>query len=91
MLLAYIAGVIGVLCTRGLRKQRPVRGLLYLLAVYFVAMSVFNQKLSYYLVHIVPWYAALLGIWLDWLWNQHKSLRPVLAATAALVVAPAHD
>ena len=87
VLLAYVAGVIGAVATPGLRKQRPVRGLLYLLLVYFLAMSVFSQKLSYYLVNIVPWYAALLGIWLNWLWNERKGLRPVLAVAAALIMA----
>lgn len=87
VLLAYVAAIIGVIATPGLRKQRPVRGLLYLLAVYFVAMSIFSQKLSYYLVNILPWYAALLGIWLEWVWRTQRSLRLLVAAAAGLAVA----
>jgi hypothetical protein len=85
-LAAYLAAIVGVAATPALRQRRPVRGVLLLLAVYFVAMSVFNQKLNYYLPHILPWYAALLALWVQWLWTMHRRLRPLVGVAAALVV-----
>ena len=85
-LFMYIAAVVGIFSTPALRSQRWVRAVLSLLGVYFVAMSIFNQKLSYYLIHILPWFAALLGIWLCWLWKRHLKLRPLVGLAAALMV-----
>ena len=79
-LIAYLAAVAGCLATSRLRARNPVRLLLVLLAVYFAGMSVFNQKLSYYLIHIVPIYIALLAVWVADLWREHPRLRPGLAA-----------
>ena len=85
-LFAYLAAVMGVLSTKALRKQRPVQGILVLLAIYFVAMSVFGQKLSYYLVNILPWFATILGIWTYFLWNTRRRLRVAIMVFAGLVV-----
>jgi len=86
VLCAYISGIMGVMLTPELRKRERVRGLLILLAVYFAAMSVFNQKLSYYLIHIVPLYAAVLAVWAHWLWNSRPRLRGLVAAAIAIVI-----
>jgi hypothetical protein len=85
-LVAYLAGVAGCLSSASLRKQPSVRLLLVCCAVYFAAMSIFNQKLSYYLIHILPMYAALLAIWLHELWHEHHRLRPVLAMAVGVLV-----
>ncbi len=86
-LAAYLAAVAGCLATPKLRRTSGVRLLLMLLAVYFVAMCLFNQKLSYYLVHILPFYIALLAAWVCHLWESRRRWRPLLAfAVFALVV-----
>jgi hypothetical protein len=85
-LLMYILAILGVLAIRPLRTQPAVRLVLLLLVVYFGAMSIFNQKLSYYFVHILPWYAALVAICGTWLWQRQRRLRPLLAMAAALLV-----
>jgi hypothetical protein len=84
---AYIAGVVGCLATRRLREQNSTRTLLTLLAVYFVAMCLFNQKLHYYLVHIIPFYIALLSIWIVHVWTMHRRLRPVVSCGIVILVA----
>jgi hypothetical protein len=43
-------------------------------------MSVFNQKLSYYLIHILPIYVALLAVVSAWVWNTYRRARPFVAA-----------
>ena len=78
-LLFYVAAIAGALFQPGFRTQRSTRLVLLLLAVYFAALAVFNQKLSYYLIHILPWYIALTALYADWLWTNYLGLRPALA------------
>ncbi|HLH44195.1 MAG TPA: hypothetical protein VKV74_14500 [Bryobacteraceae bacterium] len=85
-LLAYLASVIGCLGDKSLRNSRSIRFLLGLLAVYFVIMSVFNQKLTYYLIHIVPVYIALLAVWCVHLWEVHPRARWLVRLGLVLLV-----
>ncbi|MGD1095596.1 MAG: hypothetical protein ABSB35_26825 [Bryobacteraceae bacterium] len=86
-LLVYLLAVVCSLADSGLRRRPETRLLLALLAVYLVLMSVFNQKLSYYLINIVPIYIALVAIWLVWNWDQYPRLRPILVMAALLLAA----
>lgn len=79
-LAVYLAAVAGALLQPGFRRLSATRLLLLLTAVYFVALSVFNQKLTYYLIHILPWYLALTGLYAMWLLERYRTLRPILAA-----------
>jgi hypothetical protein len=79
-LVAYGASVVVCLIEPRLRNKPSTRLLLLLLAVYFAAMSVFNQKLSYYLIHILPIYVALLAVVSAWVWNNYRRARPLVAA-----------
>jgi hypothetical protein len=81
----YLAAVAGCVTNPRLRRQPAVRLVLLLLAVYFVAMSVFNQKLNYYLIHIVPFYLALLAIWASWLWTTYPAYRRAVVAGILLL------
>lgn len=85
-LLAYLGGVAGCLASRRLRQQESTRVLLTLLAVYFAAMCLFNQKLHYYLIHILPIYIALLAVWIVHLWTVQPRLRPVLGLAVIVLV-----
>lgn len=86
-LLAYLVAVAGCLIDRRLRQRSSTRLLLLLLAVYFCVMSVFNQKLSYYLIHILPFYIALLAVWCAHVWSAHRRTRGFVAAGLLLLVA----
>jgi 4-amino-4-deoxy-L-arabinose transferase-like glycosyltransferase len=86
-LVAYLAGIAGVLSSRELRGRREVRIVCLLLLTYFCTMSVFNQKLSFYLIHIIPFYVAVLTIWLHWLWERFPRLRLAVVGAAGLLVA----
>lgn len=86
-LLLYLLAAICGLAEPGLRRRPETRLLLALLAVYLVLMSIFNQKLSYYLIHIVPIYIALLTVWLVWNWDRRPRLRPILVVATILIAA----
>jgi hypothetical protein len=85
-LFAYLASVAGCLLDPRLRKQPSTRLLLLLLAVYFTAMSIFNQKLSYYLIHILPFYIALLAVWCAHLWSVYPRARLLVAAGLVVLI-----
>jgi 4-amino-4-deoxy-L-arabinose transferase-like glycosyltransferase len=88
ILVAYVAGVVCAWATRRIRESRGGRALLLLTALYFVIMAVLDgQKLAWYLVHIVPLYAALLAIWLVDVWEAVRLPRyAVAAALSALLL-----
>jgi 4-amino-4-deoxy-L-arabinose transferase-like glycosyltransferase len=88
ILLAYIAGVAGALLTKEIRRNRNYRALLYMAGIYFTLLSVLDyQKAYYYLIHILPFYGALLVIWMAWCWRERFVRRPaILAAAVALFV-----
>jgi hypothetical protein len=78
----YVAGIAGVIATPSLRRRHGIRILLLLTGVYFAGLCVFNQKLSYYLVHIVPFYVALLAALIMHLWSTGGKPVRLLAAAA---------
>jgi hypothetical protein len=54
--------------------------LMIIMTVFFVMMSILDgQKLVCYLVHILPFYAALLAIWIDWCWERRRVPRWMIA------------
>jgi hypothetical protein len=88
ILLGYIVGVFGVLLTKQLRRNPNYRALLIATAIYFVVMSLVDgQKQTPYLVHIVPFYSALLAIYANWLWEKRIIPVPALAAGMCLFLA----
>lgn len=77
MLVGYAIGVLGVLLNRELRKNYRV--LLILTAIYFITMAVLDgQKLAVYLIYIVPFYLALLGIWATAMWEKGRIPKPLI-------------
>ena len=78
-LLTYLAAIAGALFQPGFRKQPSTRLILLLAAVYFAALAIFNQKLTYYLIHILPWHIALTALYVEWLWERFPVLRAALA------------
>jgi 4-amino-4-deoxy-L-arabinose transferase-like glycosyltransferase len=86
VLVSYFGSTALLLCSRRLRQQKGATLLLALLGLYFVELSVFNQKLSYYFVHILPWYVAILAVVSLWLWTSAPRFRPVLAGWLVLLL-----
>ncbi len=81
MLLTYVAGVIGALLTPSIRNNKGFRTILYLFAIYFLLLTIFDgQKLAWYLVHMIPLYAALLAAFLHWLWISSRMPKWAIVA-----------
>jgi len=84
ILLTYVVGVIGALAVRSIRTHKGFRALLYLTGIYFLILTLVDgQKLSWYLVHMIPFYAALLAIFLMWLWEHSRAPRWLIVTPMA--------
>jgi 4-amino-4-deoxy-L-arabinose transferase-like glycosyltransferase len=79
ILVAYAAAIVGAVCVRAIRRHRGFKALLILTAIYFVFETFFNHKLVFYLVHIIPMYAAILAVWVHWCWAERRVPRQVIA------------
>ena len=81
ILITYLAGIAGAVVMRPIRTHRGYKALLILLGIYFVILTLVDgQKLSWYLVHMIPLFAALLAVFLSWLWTSTRVPRFVIVA-----------
>jgi 4-amino-4-deoxy-L-arabinose transferase-like glycosyltransferase len=85
VLLAYVTAIGCLVSFKSLRSQESSRLLLALGSIFFVLQCLFNQKLTTYLVHIVPVYDAILAMAVYGLWRQKRAWRPFLAAVVMAV------
>jgi hypothetical protein len=87
VLAAYSIGIVGALSIRDLRSSRPVRALLIMTAIYLSAMIWWDgMKIPLYLIHIVPFYLALLGIVTAWVWRRWPTWRRGVVAAGVLLI-----
>jgi 4-amino-4-deoxy-L-arabinose transferase-like glycosyltransferase len=71
ILLAYAVSITGVLLIAEIRKDRGFKTVLILTLLFGVTLSVWDgQKLTTYLIHVIPLYTAILAIWINWCWNK---------------------
>jgi hypothetical protein len=83
-LLMFVGAIVVMLATPELRRRTGFRLLLWLAGLRFLMMSVgASWRLDYYLVHALPFYAAIAGIAGWWLW-QRPDRRQRFAAAAVL-------
>ena len=86
ILVGYAVGILGVIFTKDLRRK--FLPLLVLVLIYFLTMSFIDgQKQTPYLIHIVPFYVALLSIWVYWAWEKRFLPRPLLVAGIGIFLA----
>lgn len=64
----------------GLRKQRGPRALIVIAAIGFLILTAGGLKLQFYLVYVIPAYAAVLGLWV-----RYMSRRPAFVFVPALI------
>ena len=82
ILLAYVAGVIGVLATRSLRQNPVLRPLLILSGLFFLELTFLEgAKRPWYLIHLIPWLAILLAVIAMDYWRMLPQRMRVLLAT----------
>ena len=84
ILVGYIAGILGVVSIRDLRKKYAP--LIVLAILYSVVLAILDgQKQTTYLIHIVPLYAIFAAAVAHWCWVNKPILRIPAAAAFALV------
>lgn len=87
VLLGYLAGVAGVLASRKLRQHKATRLWLKLTALVFVLMVFYEgAKQDWYLIHVLPFFAALLTVWVVDTWQSRVLPHWAIAAGVALIV-----
>jgi hypothetical protein len=87
-LLAYLVGVAGVLSVPVIRRRPEVRVMLWLIGVYSVYLAIFDgTKQYFYLVHLIPMYAALLAVLVSWLLLERKISPMAILLPLGLIMA----
>jgi predicted membrane channel-forming protein YqfA (hemolysin III family) len=87
ILAVYVAGILGVLCNREIRRHAGYRTLLVTGGGTLLAMMAIDSESHYfYLVHFVLWLIALTAIGAIWYWDRRSVPRWTLVVVLALVV-----
>ena len=91
-LVLYVAGVFGSLFVRQIRRTANYKLLLGVTLIYFLGLTIIDsQKQFYYLVHIVPFYLTMCGLFISWCWVRPnmfgKALALVLGAIGIVEIA----
>jgi len=85
-LILYAAGILGSLLVREIRRTANYKLLLGMTLIYFVLLSFLDsQKKFYYLVHIVPFYLAMVALFLRWCWARPKLFGKAAAVALAAI------
>jgi hypothetical protein len=88
ILLAYVIAIIGTVLVKDLRKQRGIQALLLLAALDFMVLTIWDgQKLTWYLIHVIPVYTSILAVWIVWCWNKRFVPRWLLAGMLFVLMA----
>jgi hypothetical protein len=86
-LVLYAVGVIGSLCVRQIRRIANFKLLLGVTLIYFLGLTIIDsQKQFYYLVHIVPFYLTMCGLFISWCVRPEMSRRNVLGQALGLAL-----
>lgn len=84
VLVGYIIGLIGVLFTKTIRTNPSIKLLMVIWGLFFIILTILDgQKLSYYLLNIIPLYTVFLSVFLVTLWNN-SSFQKLLVGTALI-------
>lgn len=75
----YFASLISAVFS-GIRKDRGNRALVIVAAIYFAMLAATGLKVQFYLVYVMPSYAAVLG-----LWTRYMSRRPAMVFVPVLL------
>jgi 4-amino-4-deoxy-L-arabinose transferase-like glycosyltransferase len=80
--------VLAAMLTRGIRQHVGHRALLVLLVFYVVSFTLFDgHKRYYYLIYVIPMYAATCAVVTGWYWDNRTIRVRVLVPVACVLVA----
>jgi 4-amino-4-deoxy-L-arabinose transferase-like glycosyltransferase len=85
ILCAYVLAIGSLLAFRSLRQQAVTRVLLWLVALYILVQTFFNQKETMYLINIIPVYDVILSFVVCELWTRRLVPRWLLAMGICMV------
>lgn len=88
ILITYLVAFVLSILIPTIRKHVGYRALLIIVGIYFIILSLIDgQKETPYLIHLFPFYVALLAVVLHHFWiNRIVSHRLLVGAMCALVV-----
>jgi 4-amino-4-deoxy-L-arabinose transferase-like glycosyltransferase len=86
VLVLFVTALAGCLVTKKIRDHRGARALLVMTLLYFAGETFLNFKLYFYLVHVTPFYCAILAWWFHHSWRDQTLPRVLLAALLAAFV-----
>lgn len=85
-LVLYVVGVFGSLLIRQIRRTANYKLLLVLTLIYFLGLTIIDsQKQYYYLVHIVPFYLTMCGLFISWCWIRPNLFGKALALALSAI------
>ena len=80
ILLTYVVALIGALMVGEIRRNKGYRTLLILALIFFLTLSIGdNQKETWYLIHVIPVFTAILAVVVVWCWNKRFVPRWLVA------------
>ncbi|HBY59382.1 MAG TPA: hypothetical protein DEH78_06140 [Solibacterales bacterium] len=83
-LISYLGAVVAFLASGALRRATSTGPIVALWAIYFAVQCVFNQKLSVYLIHILPLTLILVSSGAVYVWRRNRLAGVSIAAWLAL-------
>jgi Dolichyl-phosphate-mannose-protein mannosyltransferase len=88
ILLVYLAGVIGFLVNRDLRRRPGYRALIAVWAASYVTfIAIDRESHFFYLIHFILLMVPMLSAWLVWCWDHRSLPRWALIAAMSCMVA----
>jgi hypothetical protein len=88
LLIVYLAGMMISFFTRKLRQEWKIQPVIHMWAISSIMLLILDTGTrSLYLIHAMPWIAALLASAASWVWIQRPQQRWAVAATAAAFLA----
>ena len=86
-LVLYVVGVFGSLFVRQIRRTANYKLLLGVTLIYFLGLTIIDsQKHYYYLVHIVPFYLVMCGLFISWCWAGPNMFGKALVLVLSAIV-----
>jgi hypothetical protein len=82
----YVAGILGSLLVREIRRRENYKLLLGMTVIYFLGLTfIDSQKNYYYLIHIVPFYLTMCALFIAWCWSRPALFGKAVALTLSAI------
>ncbi len=80
ILFSYLFGLLGVILVKKIREKPGIKLLLVMWTIFFFIMTILDgQKLSGYLINIIPFYVIFLAVIIAYFWRRNAFPRWLIA------------